>query len=470
MGLKHLLKDFSYTISSNFITLMISSLVILVLPKLLNVTAYGYWQLYIFYTTYVGIFHFGWADGVYLRYGGKKYALLDRKLFHSQFIMYSLLETFFSLIIIVLSMSISNQNESFIIKMTAISLIFMNVRQLLLYILQSTGRIQGYALTTIMDRLIYIVVVLVLLLVGIRNYKYLVLSDLIGKFISLIYAIYLCKDITLDRTLKFYLSFNETFKNIKVGINLLVANFASFLILGVIRYAVQIFWGIKVFGKISLTLSVSNLLITFITAISVVLFPTLRRIDRKNLPKIYEHIRDFLMLILFAGLLLYYPVNLILTNWLPRYDDALIYMAILFPMCVYEGKFELLINTFMKTLRMERILLTVNLITLFFSFFMSIVNIFFIKDLDVLMFSVIILLGFRSTLSELYIANKLRIAIFKDVAIETVIVLIFITSTWLLSFLVSMIIYGITYVLYFIFKHKKIGIFINLMKKENRKS
>ena len=51
------------------------------MSKLIGVEKYGYWQLYLFYTSYVGFFQLGWNDGIYLRYGGEDYNNLDKGLF-----------------------------------------------------------------------------------------------------------------------------------------------------------------------------------------------------------------------------------------------------------------------------------------------------------------------------------------------------------------------------------------------------
>lgn len=42
----------------------------LLVPKVLGVTAYGYWQLFVFYTSYSGFFLLGLNDGIYLIRGG----------------------------------------------------------------------------------------------------------------------------------------------------------------------------------------------------------------------------------------------------------------------------------------------------------------------------------------------------------------------------------------------------------------
>ncbi|MCJ7654168.1 MAG: hypothetical protein MUO97_02515, partial [Dehalococcoidia bacterium] len=43
----------------------------LIIPKYLSVAEYGYWQLFILYTTYVGILHLGFLDGILVRWAGK---------------------------------------------------------------------------------------------------------------------------------------------------------------------------------------------------------------------------------------------------------------------------------------------------------------------------------------------------------------------------------------------------------------
>lgn len=47
------------------------------------------------------------------------------------------------------------------------------------------------------------------------------------------------------------------------------------------------------FWKISLTLSVTNLMMLFIGAVGTVMFPILRRTNEKRLASIYVTMRDF---------------------------------------------------------------------------------------------------------------------------------------------------------------------------------
>ncbi|MFD0898341.1 MATE family efflux transporter [Loigolactobacillus binensis] len=441
MKLKELIKNFSYTIFSNFISLAISALVVLIIPKFIGVKAYGYWQLYIFYTTYVGVLHFGWLDGIYLRFGGARYTELDKKLFFSQFIEIMLMQLIIAGLIIGYSFFVGDGNRSYILIMTAFATVLINLRQFCLYILQDTGRIQEYAVMSIIGRIFYFVLVILLLVLRVRNFKYFIFADIMGRTLSMCYAFYTCKEIIFQSISNFYWSLNEAWINFSVGVKLLIANFAGSLIIGIVRYGIQAFWGVKIFGKISLTLNISNLLMTFISAISLVLYPVLRRMNKERLKSVYLGIRELLICILFVGLLVYYPISLLLPMWLPKYKDSLVYMSLLFPMCIYSGKFSLLVSTFMKTFRFERDLLKVNLVSVACSFVVTLLNVFLLKNLPILMFSIIFILWIQSSLGEYVLSRKLQLRTAHKIWSETVVVLVFMISNWFFGFQIGLTIY-----------------------------
>src|SRR5699024_9771678 len=139
-------KNFSYSLASNLISLIISALVVLVIPRIIGVEDYGFWQLYLFYSSYITFLTFGWNDGIYLRYGGEEYDNLDKRMFFSQF--YSLLFTqiIIALIISLLCFNVLNDGDRlFILQMIAIDIVVVNARYMLLFILQTTNRIKDYS-------------------------------------------------------------------------------------------------------------------------------------------------------------------------------------------------------------------------------------------------------------------------------------------------------------------------------------
>lgn len=462
---KKIIRNFSYTLFTNLVSLLISTLVVLILPKLLGVEAYGYWQLYLFYSSYVGFLHFGWNDGIYLRFGGKEYKELDKSLFFSQFYMLLMLQVLILILTFYISdIYIVDHKRNFIVNMVALTMLFMNMWGMLSFILQATNRIKEYARITLLSRILYFGLLMSFILVGFKNYEIIIAADLIGKFILFIFGIYYCKDIVFRNITTFYFSFKETIQNINVGIKLMFANIASALIIGVVRFGIDRSWDVATFGKVALTLSISNFMMLFINSMGIVLFPILRRTDEKRLGNIYIPMRDFLTVLLVGSMLFYFPLKFFLSSWLPNYTESLMYMALLFPMVIFEGKTSLLINTYLKTLRKEKLMLRINLISLIFSIILTGVTTILYKHLDLTIVSIVFVLAMRSILAEILLSKIIKIFILKDIILEIVLTLIFILVSWFLTSWEAILIYLLSYIIYLLIKRKDIDSSVRYLK------
>ena len=456
-GFKKIIANFSYVVLSNLLTVIVSSLVVLILPKIMGVEEYGYWQLYIFYLSYAGFVHLGWVDGIYLRYGGLEYADLDKEKFFSQFLMLLIYLTGIGILFLLgISAFIRDDSSRFVFTLLVYTMLVTNLRFLFVYVLQMTNRLKESSYVVSGDRLLYLLLLLVFIFVGFRDFKIMVYADLIGRVVSLFYAMYLCRDMALRPLNQFKLDIRETVCNIAVGINLMLSNVASMLIIGTVRMGIQKVWNIATFGKVSLTLSISNLLMTFINAIGLVIFPILKRTDESKLPKIYNQLRNVLMVVMFGVLLLYYPLKIALDSWLPAYRESLIFMALVFPMSVYEGKMALLINTYLKALRMERQIFKVNVIAMLLSFATTLIFAVFLRNLNATVLSIVLLLATRSILAELILAKRMQIEVVKDIWVELLMTLVFIASNWFLSVYLAAAAYGFVYLTYSIFKFQSL--------------
>lgn len=451
------IKNFSYTLSSNLLSLVISTLVVLIIPKLIGVEEYGYWQLYIFYTSYIGFLHFGWNDGIYLRYGGNEYDSLDKKMFFSQYYMLFTTQLLIGVLISIYALLfVQGENRVFIIQMTSIALVIVNSRYMLLFLLQATNRIRIYAKITMLDRILYVGLIILLLAFGIRNFKLMIIADLLGKGVSLLVAMYACKDIVFRNISQFTFTIKEAYLNLSVGIKLMLSNIAGKFIVGFVKLGIERSWDIATFGKVSLTLSISNLVMLFINAVGVIMYPILRRTNESKLPNIYMTMRDVLMIILLGVLIIYYPLKSILSGWLPEYAESLNYMAILFPIVIYEGKMSLLINTYLKTLRKEKTILFINVITVSMSALFTLVTTVLLRNLDFAIISIVILLALRSVISEMILSKTINISVLKDILIELGMTSIFIFTAWKLDSFITVLVYGLFYGVYLFVKRTDI--------------
>lgn len=464
--LRNILENITYTFTANILTMLISIIMTLILPKFLGVTDYSYYQLYIFFISYVGFFHFGWIDGIYLKIGGMEYNDLEKSNYVTQFWMLNVLEIIIAAIISIFALfTIKNIDKSFVLISTSICGVITILRTYLLFILQSTNRIKEYAKYTRVDRFIYFALVIIFLFLGFKNYKIILYIDIFSKLVALILCANKMKDIVFG---KLNISKNilfEIFENISIGIKLMLANIASTLIIGVVRFGIQKNWDIETFGKISLTLNISNLLMTFINAVAVIMFPLLRREEESNLPKIYMILRNTLMIFLYMMLIFYYPLKLILSTWLPQYADSLKYMALLFPICIYESKMSMLINTYLKSFRKEKSMLIINAISLILSLIVTILSVFILNNLTLAILSIVFLLGFRCVIGELVLTKIMNILIYKDIILETVLTAIFIIFSWFINNMFCSIIYTCFYLIYVFIKRKEIKRTILIFKK-----
>ena len=442
---------------ANLVSLLGSTLLTLILPKFIGITQYAYYQLYIFYASYIGFLGFGWLDGIYLRYGGKFYDKIDKKLISAQFKAYSIFESIISIVIFAITLlNFQGYEKEFVYACCSICIFIYMPRAILHNLLQTTGRVKEYAKSLIIEKFIHIFVTTIGLLLGRGDFEWFIISELIGRLFATCYILYICRDIVRTASYSRNKVLPEIKNNITCGIALMVSNVASMFIVGAMRQAIVMTWNIETFGKISLTLAISNLLLVFINSVAMVLFPTLKRIEKKELENLYTKIRSLLMVIIFSALLFYLPIKKIFSIWLPDYSDSFKYMAILFPMMVFESKMSLLINTYMKALRLERQLLFINLFSVGISILLAYICCTQLYSLDCTVMSIIIVLMLRCIMSEMILKNYLNIKIYKNILYEFVLTIVFIIGNWYFVGLYGFIIYIIAYLIFIILNIKYI--------------
>jgi O-antigen/teichoic acid export membrane protein len=447
-----------HTIVANFSTFIASALVVAIVPKIIDIKQYGYYQLYIFYVSYLGIFNYGWSEGLLLKYGGRRYEELEYPILASQFRMFSLLQLIGSLIIILAVLVFCKDiNTRFTIYLCSINLLTYLPSVFLRAIMQSTDRIKAYAAVMTFERLLYVVLITLVAMNKSRNFISYAMCDVAVKALSFIVIIIQAKEITLGKSEADKSQvLHEIKDNILSGLNIMIANLAGLFIIGTVRYAIQWKWNIETFAKVSLTISVSNLLMTFIRAVSVVIYPMLRREEQNKLSAIYNSIRTVLMGILFTMLIAYYPVRAVLAEWLPQYAESLKYMAILFPLCIFESKTSLLIETYLKTLRKERWILLVNVVSVSISVIISLITVFVLGNLDLAILSITCIQCLKCILGE-YILSKIMFIIYvKNTILEICLTAVFILAGWYLDGVRGIFVYLLAYFLFLMLQGKNI--------------
>lgn len=450
------LKNIAYSFSANLVSLGISVFMVAFVPKFLSVDDYGLWQLFLFYFSYLGFLHFGWEDGIYLRYAGKRFEELDRKTFAGQFYGVTALQVFLAVAVTIGSQVFVDDPVKRIALVCAVWLApFVNFTNLCNFVMQITNRIKDYAKFLLTERIVFFLGVVIFLLVLHRNeFRYMYYAKLFSMISLTVIGIYLCRSLLRPRFYLISQIFQEAKENLTVGSKLMLANIAGMLIIGIVRYGISVGWDVATFGRVSLTLGISNFLMVFISSVSVVFFPIIKRMDEDKRVAAYRRIRLSLDMILFAALMGYYPLKCILAWWLPQYADSLIYMSVLFPVCVFESKLSLLINTYLKSMRQEALMLKINVVSVLVSLVVTFITVQIFHNLNITVLSIVCIYAFQCCLAECFINRLLQINLRKDIVIDLAMCSVFIVSGWFWDSIFCMVIYMIVYFA-FILTHRE---------------
>lgn len=459
---KHALKNFIYAFGAQGISFFLNVLIALFIPKILDIKEFGYWQLYLFYFSYIGLFLFGLNDGIYLKYGGIDYSDLPKDILGIQFRISIVFELCIAIFISLGSLfCVIDPNRIYVLIMISITMVLNNLAAYLGYIFQAANETSWYSKSIIIDKLILLILIIVSIIKKINSFKYYILLYLCGRSFALIYCMIKGRDIVFSKAVSLKLGLKEVFKNISIGINLMLANIASTLVIGFARFVVDGKWGIEVFGKFSLALSIENFILLFIGQVSMVIFPLLKKVSIKKQQEIYKAMRDALFVILPLAFVGYAPFSFLMGLWLPQYKDSLIYLGILLPICTFDGKMNLLCTTYFKVLRKEKILLAINIATTFLSLIFALLGAYYFVNIKITAILLVCAIAIRSYISEFYLAYLMGHKIIREVFAEFIMVTVFIYTASKYNLMLNFVVMLVMYFVLLAFSLNKIKVLKN---------
>ncbi|MCZ3622327.1 MATE family efflux transporter [Lactobacillus mulieris] len=445
---KNIKKNFLFAFIAQAISLIVSSVTNLVLPKFLSVSAFSYWQLFIFYSTYIPCLALGLNDGIYLRYGGYHIKKLDFSEVKSQFFFGQVFQIVLGLLVGLIAFFCSTTLERKIIWVLVIIYFFIfTAHNFLGYIFQAVNETNLYSKSIIYQRLVFFLFQLVSILLFIRNVYFYISFYVLGVLVALIYLTFKIYRYFKQAKLNWKLGTEESFISMKVGISLMISNICSMLILGVSRQIIDLRWGLISFGKVSFSLSLMNFALTFVMQIGLVLFPALRRLTQKDLKQYYKNFTIKLFEILPLMYLCYLPLQYILKAWLPEYAVSIDYLAVVLPICYFDCKMELIGNTFYKVLNKQVMLLRINIITIILSAFLGLISAYVLNNMNLIIVSMVISIIFRSLLANYILKQEIKFSVLKYDLFDVILALIFVLVShyfiWWLAFISIIAVYAI---------------------------
>lgn len=307
--------------SANILTMLSSIVIGFVVPAVLSVESYSLVKTYGFYLTYIGLFHFGYIDGMYIKYGGKDIDKINKSDYqneHHVFIVFQLLITLF---FIVVSFFI----KDIIVFFMAISILPINTVSFYNLFYQATGQFKLYAKYSYIYTIFHLILNIILALV-LKNNNYILycLTNLISYMIVFIFMEYNfykeMKEVKVNFSLKSLL-------NIKVGIPILIGNLSVVLFYALDRWFIKIFFDLRQFGYYSFAISMLSIINVLVNAISVTFYNYLSAYEDRD--RIKEMKKYFIILGSLASCG-YFPLAGIVNIFLPKYIPSLDIISISF--------------------------------------------------------------------------------------------------------------------------------------------
>ena len=184
------LYNFSFVFGAQVLVLIISVLRALILPKFLSVESFGYWEIYVFYSSYVGIFCLGYNDGIYLKFGEcniEQLPMSDIRSGNRLFCLFLSIVTAIS--VAVLYWNVDDSQTVFALCFAAANILILGLTVVYIFVFQITAQFKKYSSFSVLDKIAVLITILLLVIINERNYRYVVIADFAFKAIVLIIMI-----------------------------------------------------------------------------------------------------------------------------------------------------------------------------------------------------------------------------------------------------------------------------------------
>lgn len=313
-GDNNLKKDIFRVFSSNLIKALVTFITAFIIPMVLSVDDYGYYKVFVFYSSYIGVIHLGFCDGVYLCYGGKRIEEIDKINISTE----GSTLFWYNCVVAIGFITVSIIRQDFIIFCLGFCIIPVVMYTFYTYVYQATGNFDRYTKIMNISTSSNLVFNLVLVLFRVRIYQLYILAYVAMQTVS-----FVAGTISFKKNNWIHLaSFKKDVftKYIKLGILLMVGNFAYTLFIGIDKWFIQFTMPIRDFSMYSFAGQMLTVVNMFITPISMTLYSNLsRRKDREFEKKLKKILVCILMVIPIA----IYALTFIIKVLMEKYTDAI---------------------------------------------------------------------------------------------------------------------------------------------------
>ncbi len=330
------IQNFIIVLISNGLTILSGILVGFIIPKIMGVTDYGYYKTFTLYSSYIGLFHFGFIDGIYLYFAGKEYKDLDKTKFRTYTRFLCFIELGVTLIVSLIALGFIGTGSMLIFLFVALNVLATNITTYFEFISQITMRFKQLSFRSIIKcSATAISVVVLYLLYKFSNYiaSYpIYVAIVLGINYSLaLWYIFSYRELVFGKSNSIKEEWPAIKSFFKVGMPLLLANLVAQFVFVIDQQFVNILFSKEDYATYAFAYNMVNLITVATGAVSTVLYPTLKRMNPETIKNNYAKINSYLMIFVFFCLVIYYPLDIFIRHFLKNYISSLEIFRIILP-------------------------------------------------------------------------------------------------------------------------------------------
>lgn len=457
---------------SNFIKLMSGVLAAFLIPKIMGIDDYGIYKTFTLYATYVGIFQFGFTDGIYLKYGDKNFDCLDRNKFSffSQFFICT--QLLFCFVFLCIGVFFLNNKYQFLVVALALYLLTTNIVAYYQMISQITLRFNELTIRNIVQSLLSSFSIIGLFIFYKLNATmitfewYIIITVLINTVLTIWYIV-TYRNITFSKPVTNGIK-EDIFSCIRIGLPLMIANLCSTFILLVDRQFVNVLFDNETYAIYAFSYNLLALITTITSAISVVLYPTMKRTNNDVLIKKYPILSSILLIFVFACCVFYFPMIRFINWFLPKYTGSIPVFRIVLPGLALQSVVTIVMHNYYKNDLKEMSFFVKSIIILLLSIVANFIAFFLLGTTISISIASIIVMFVWYIVIESYIVKKYRVGYFKNFIYMCLMFFAFYFSSLSTSWWIGMLLYlALFFLITFIFYKNRLNQLSSTIKRRN---
>lgn len=347
------MKNIFKVLFSNIISLLSGILVGFLVPKMMGLVGYANYKTYTLYLTYIALLSLGLGDGLYLRFSG-----IDKEELDVNQIKYYLHKYYLQLFLIflpafVISIFVVPVEQKFICVALSFTILSSQITAVHQNLSVITSRFNEYSTRVIVKASLTSIFVIVLYLIykiqGAEiTYQIYIIGVMFIDFLLAFWYLYTYKEFNFGKVDRNYVLEESYWHLLRLGFPLLISNMAGSIFLNFDRQFVSILFEKEDYAIYAFAYNMLTLITTMTSAVSLVLFPALRKIKNLDVKTgLNRYIKCFNMIVALC-LIVFFPLCWIVSIFLPKYESSLEVFRIVLPGLIFSSSVSVILNNFYK--------------------------------------------------------------------------------------------------------------------------